>query len=116
MISTRGLEAFKACLSETDRNYLIGQERLRTQNQQQPLTLHKSAELLTTRYAEAQQLKPVPAEPVFRTNCEASEDQVEQDERDAREQDDGTAAGPVARAAHHRALNAAATCARDGPG
>ena len=80
MISTRGLEAFKACLSETDRNYLIGQERLRTQNQQQPLTLHKSAELLTTRYAEAQQLKPVPAEPVFRANCEASEDQVEQDE------------------------------------
>lgn len=68
MISTRGLEAFKACLSESDRNYLISQERLRAQNQQQPLTLHKSAELLTTRYAEAQQTKTPNTTPVYQAD------------------------------------------------
>ena len=78
MISTRGLEAFKACLSEIDRNYLISQERLRTQNQQQPLTLHKSAELLTTRYAEAQQTKPTTSTPVYQAdNIEQLEVQEE---------------------------------------
>ena len=78
MISTRGLEAFKACLSETDKNYLISQERLRTQNQQQPLTLHKSAELLTTRYAEAQQYQPSQSKPVFQAeNIEPLEVQEE---------------------------------------
>ena len=78
MISTRGLEAFKACLSENDRNYLISQERLRTQNQQQPLTLHKSAELLTTRYAEAQQTKIPTSTPVFQAdNLEQLEVQEE---------------------------------------
>ena len=79
MISTRGLEAFKACLSENDRNYLISQERLRTQNQQQPLTLHKSAELLTTRYAEAQQTKTPNNGPVYQADNQLQlEDQDDQ--------------------------------------
>ena len=56
LTTTRGLEAFKLCLSETDRTYLLNQERLRAQNNQQPLSLFKAAELLTTRAAETQQL------------------------------------------------------------
>ena len=54
--TTRGLESFKMCLSESDKTYLMTQERLRVQNNQQPLSLFKAAELLTTRAAETQQL------------------------------------------------------------
>ena len=57
LMTTRGLECFKSCLSEADRSYLMAQERLRTQNNQQPLSLFKAAELLTTRSAEAEQLQ-----------------------------------------------------------
>ena len=57
LMTTRGLEAFKACLSEADKSYLMSQERLRAQNNQQPLSLFKAAELLTTRAAEAEQLQ-----------------------------------------------------------
>ena len=72
--TTRGLEAFKLCLSEADRTYLLNQERLRAQNNQQPLSLFKAAELLTTRAAETQQLlnihraQLVTAEPVLEEN------------------------------------------------
>ena len=59
LTTTRGLEAFKLCLSEADRTYLLNQERLRAQNNQQPLSLFKAAELLTTRAAETQQLMNV---------------------------------------------------------
>ena len=59
LTTTRGLEAFKLCLSEADRTYLLTQERLRAQNNQQPLSLFKAAELLTTRAAETQQLMSV---------------------------------------------------------
>ena len=56
LTTTRGLESFKMCLSEADKTYLMAQERLRAQNNQQPLSLFKAAELLTTRAAETQQL------------------------------------------------------------
>ena len=59
LTTTRGLEAFRLCLSEADRTYLLNQERLRAQNNQQPLSLFKAAELLTTRAAETQQLLEV---------------------------------------------------------
>ena len=56
LTTARGLEAFKLCLSEADRTYLLNQERLRAQNNQQQLSLFKAAELLTTRAAETQQI------------------------------------------------------------
>ena len=52
LAQTRSLEVFKQSLSAEDKHYILCQDRIRTEENKEPLSLMKAAQLLSTRYAE----------------------------------------------------------------
>ena len=52
---TKAIECFRAVCSDTDKAFLVAQDRLRAEQHKLPLTIHKAGQLLAQRYADSVQ-------------------------------------------------------------
>ena len=51
--NTKALECFRSTLSDSDRSFIVSQDRMRQEQHKPALTMHKAAELLAQRHADS---------------------------------------------------------------
>ena len=78
---SKAIEAFRSVCNDTDKAFLVAEDRIRAEQHKKPLTIHKAGQLLAQRYADSvQNTLANSEEPLSSNRVPFSEDDIYQEE------------------------------------